>query len=87
MSSEPINKIIAYCWAYVIPCSIAYIGGTERGTNWSICPGNIPAVNECVCMCVCVCVYVCVSECVFSFCITVHSVLEAAHEEWCLTLT
>ena len=54
MSSEPINKIIAYCWGYVIPYSIAYIGGMGRGTNWSICPENIPAVNECVCVCVCV---------------------------------
>ena len=59
MSSEPINKIIAYCWGYVIPYSIAYIGGMGRGTNWSICPGNIPAVNECVCVCVCVCFWVC----------------------------
>ena len=70
MSSEPINKIIAYCWAYVIPYSIAYIGGMGGGTNWSV--SALETFQQWMSM------YVCLA---FHFVSTVQSVLEAAHEE------
>lgn len=73
MSSEPINKIIAYCWAYVIPYSIVYIGGMGGGTNWSV--SALETFQQWMSICVCgfsFCIYCTVSpgSCTWRVCLT-----------------
>ena len=64
MSSESINKIIAYSEVYTILYSITYTGGRGGEAQIGLMPA-LEAFQQCehACMHVCVCVRVCV--CVF----------------------
>lgn len=83
MSSESINKIIAYSWVYTIPYSATYTGG-RGGAPIGVCLSwkCSSSVSERVYVCVCVHTHT-----LFHLRSPVQSVLEAVDEEWCLPLT